>query len=304
MHPDEIHTDVALVRRLIATQFPQWSDQPVEPVAARGTDNAMYRLGDDLAVRLPRIGWASADVELEHQWLPRLAPHLPLAVPVPVAQGRPADGYPWPWSVQRWLPGDPASLDRIDDPARFADDLAAFVRALHAIDATGGPPATRGRPLLRRDAQTRQAIQTLSERSDWSDRLDAGAAIRIWEAALAAPDWAGPPVWIHADLTPGNLLVEDGRLSAVIDFGALGVGEPAADCIVAWNLLPPGPREVYRRALGVDEATWIRGRGWALSIALYALPYYLDLATNPGIVENSWHVIEQLVEEHRMAPAG
>jgi aminoglycoside phosphotransferase (APT) family kinase protein len=296
MHADEIETDVPLVGRLLAAQFPQWADLPIEPVTSAGTDNAIYRLGDDMAVRLPRIHWATGQVDKEHQWLPRLAPFLPLAIPVPLAKGEPGEGYPWHWSVCRWLEGENATIERIADPRQAATDLAQFIAALQRIDATGGPSpgpynSSRGVPLAIRDSQTRAAIATLH------GIINADAVTATWEAALQAPAWRGPPVWIHGDLQSGNLLAQQGRLSAVIDFGCLGVGDPACDLIVAWNLLSAETRDVFRAALPVDDATWARGRGWALSVGLIALPYYQT--TNPVLAGISRRAINEVLADHQ-----
>jgi aminoglycoside phosphotransferase (APT) family kinase protein len=293
MHADEMDTDVRLVGRLLAGQFPQWAHLPLEPVPSAGTDNALYRLGDDMAVRLPRIQWAVEDVDKEHQWLPRLAPLLPVAVPVPLGKGEPAEGYPWHWSIYPWLDGENPAVDGITDPGSLATELAQFVAALHRIDPTGGPPASRGIPLADRDAPTRTAIDALQ------GIVDTAAATAAWDAAAQTPAWPGPPVWVHGDLSPGNLLTVDGRLSAVIDFGGLGVGDPACDLIVAWNLLPANTRNVLRAALRVDDATWERGRGWALSIALIQLPYYHR--TNPVLAASARYVISEVLADHRKA---
>ncbi|HEY2947872.1 MAG TPA: aminoglycoside phosphotransferase family protein [Micromonosporaceae bacterium] len=290
MHADEVATDLRLVRRLLTHQFPQWADLPLAPVPSAGTDNALYRLGDDLAVRLPRIHWAVDEVAKEHHWLPTLAPLLPVAIPQPLGMGEPAEGYPWPWSVYRWLDGENPATGGIPDPDSLASQLAQFVSALHRIDPVGGPPAGRGVPLHERDAPTRAAIDALGE------SVDTGAVTAAWDAALRAPAWPGPPVWIHGDLSPGNLLCIDGRLSAVIDFAGAGVGDPACDMIVAWNLLPAEARSVFRATVRVDDATWERGRGWALSIALIQLPYYHR--TNPALAANSRHVIREVLAEH------
>jgi aminoglycoside phosphotransferase (APT) family kinase protein len=296
MHPDEQPTDAALARRLLAAQFPKWAGLPLRPVRSAGTDNALYRLGDDMAVRLPRIHWAVGQVSKEHRWLPKLAPHLPLAIPVPLAMGDPAEGYPWHWSVYRWLEGETATLDRIADPIQAAADLARFIAALQRIDATDGPPpgphnSSRGVPLAERDSSVRAAIASLG------NAVDADAATAAWETALAASVWSGPPLWIHGDLQPGNLLAERGRISAVIDFGGLGAGDPACDLIVAWNLLPAAARKAFRAALAVDDATWERGRGWALSIGLIALPYYRD--ANPVLADLSRHTINEVLADRR-----
>jgi aminoglycoside phosphotransferase (APT) family kinase protein len=298
MHADEVDTDISLVGRLLAAQFPQWADLPIEPIASSGTDNSIYRLGDDMAVRLPRIHWAVGQAEKEHRWLPRLAPFLPLAIPVPLAKGTPAEGYPWHWSVYRWLEGENATIDRIADLRQAATDLAQFVAALQRIDPTGGPPPGEhnfghGVPLAERDPPVREAIASLD------GMLDVAAVTAAWEAALRAPAWQGPPVWIHGDLQSGNLLAVQGRLSAVIDFGGLGVGDPACDLMVAWNLFSAETRDVFRAALPIDAATWARGRGWALSVALIFIPYYLN--TNPVGVGGARHMIDEVLADHERA---
>lgn len=295
MHADEVETDASLVRRLLVDQFPHWADLPIEPVPSAGTDNALYRLGDDMVARLPRIEWAVAQVAKEQRWLPKLAPLLPLEVPIPLAKGKPAEGYPWHWSVYRWLEGENPTIERLADPGRAAAALARFVRALQRIDPADGPrpgPGNffRGVPLALRDAPTRSAL------ADLEGVIDTAAAAAAWEAALEAPEWHGPLVWIHGDLQAGNLLVVGGRLRAVIDFGGLGVGDPACDLIVAWNFLSATTRDSFRTAVGVDEATWARGRGWALSVSLVGLPYYLD--TNPGFVQNARRTIDAVLTDH------
>ncbi|MBB5873332.1 aminoglycoside phosphotransferase (APT) family kinase protein [Allocatelliglobosispora scoriae] len=274
MHEGEIRTDAELVRRLVARQFPQWADLPVTPMPIGGTDHALYRLGDDLIARMPRIDWAIDQAASDERWLPVLAPHLPLTVPAPLGVGEPGEGYPWQWSVVPYLPGENPAGDNVDLD-RAAVDLAAFVLALHSVDTTGGPVKAgmdRGVPLAARDELTRTAIAELG------DRVDTAAVTRAWDDAVSAEPWGGPPVWIHGDLQAGNLLVHDRRLSAVIDFGALGLGDPAPDLAPAWSVFDASSRETYRRALGYDEDTWRRGRGWALSTALVAMPYYWDTA--------------------------
>jgi aminoglycoside phosphotransferase (APT) family kinase protein len=293
MHADEVETDAALVRRLLETQFPQWTGLRIERFDHSGTDNAIYRLGDELAARLPRIHWAKDLIEKERTWLPRLAPELPLEIPELLAVGNPGEGYPWRWSVQRWLPGENATTAPIDDLVQAAADLAAFIRALWAIDATGGPAAGaanfyRGVPLAERDTEVRRAIEASS------DVIDAEALAAAWEEALLAPAWDGPPVWVHGDL-PYNMLASEGRLSAVIDFGCLGAGDPACDLDVAWSLFSGKSRAAFRDALGVDDAMWARGRGWALravgGIARYA-------ASNPALATSCLHRIEEVLADH------
>lgn len=284
MHENELPTDAALVRRLLAAQFPEWADLPVEPVPSSGTVNALYRLGDEMVVRLPRMEWGAGGLAKDREWLPRLAPLLPVSIPVPLAHGTPAEKLPWEWGIYPWLEGE--HPDRDAD----AESLAAFVSALHAVRLDGGPPARRGRSLAEvQDEDARAALREL-DRS-----IDVAAATAAWEESLQAPFWDGPPVWVHGDLLPGNLLIRDGRLTGVIDWGGVGVGDPACDLVAAWGALSAGSREVFRRALDVDDATWARGRGWALSIGLIALPYYVD--TNPVFAETARVLIREVLED-------
>ena len=289
MHANEIKTSVEVIKRLLDEQFPHWAELPIKPVSSAGTDNALYRLGDDMVVRMPRINWAIEQVERDHQWLPRLAPGLPLKIPTPLAIGRPGAGYSWNWAIHRWLPGENATLDRLSDAGQAAADLAGFVTALRKVDTTGAPPASRGVPLVTRDAQTRKAIKAVQ------NDFDARALHAAWDAALAQPAWDRPPEWVHGDLQSGNLLAVAGKLQAVIDFGMSGIGDPACDMMVAWNLFPRDAREVYRKSTAVDDAAWARGRGWALSVSLLALPYYRT--TNPVLAGISRHTIEQVLSE-------
>lgn len=296
MHADEVETDVSLVKRLLTAQFPQGADLPIKPVHSAGTDNALYRLGNDMVARLPRIHWALDQIDKERRWLPRLVPHLPLAILVRLAKGKPGEGYPWHWSVYRWLEGENATIDRIADPNQAAIDLAQFMIALQQIDTTGGPTPgshdlARGKPLALRDTHTREAIAALQ------GMIDTEAVTAAWEAALQAPEWNRAPVWFHGDMLPGNLLFVQDRLSAVIDFGALGMGDPACDLMIAWGLFSGESRDTFRAALAVDDATWARGRGWALSQALIFIPYYLN--SNPVGVGYAQHAIEEALADYR-----
>jgi aminoglycoside phosphotransferase (APT) family kinase protein len=291
MHADEVDTDVDLVRRLLATQFPQWAELSIDPVVSYGTDHDIYRLGDHLAARLPRIAWATKQAAKEAEWLPKLASHLPLAIPVQLAMGQPAEGYPFEWSVYEWLPGENAN-ETIADLDQAAVDLAAFVAALRGVDATDAHPrpfGSRGAPLAELDKNVRRAI------SELGDRIDAAAAVRSWEESLSASAWDGADVWVHGDLLPGNLLVIDRRLSAVIDFGGLNVGDPACDLQPAWNVFAGDSRARYRAELQVDDASWLRGRGWALYQAVMALPYYWD--TNPGMIRQASHALAEVLAD-------
>ena len=294
MHPDEAPTDAPLVARLLAAQFPAWAHLTLTRIESTGTDNALYRLGPELAVRLPRRPSAAGQVAKEARWLPALASHLPIAIPVPLAMGQPGEGYPHPWGVYRWLEGETAQAERLADPGAAAESMAAFVTALQAIDAREAPlpgahNAHRGVPLAARDRAVRAALDRLA------GEIDTTAAAAAWERALAAPAWAGPPTWLHGDLSPFNLLARGGELSAVIDFGCLGAGDPACDLQPAWNLLAPGARERFRARLAADDAMWERGRGWALSVAVIQLPYYRD--TNPGLAANSRFTIDAVLAE-------
>jgi aminoglycoside phosphotransferase (APT) family kinase protein len=293
MHPDMHPVDEGLVRRLIATQFPRWAGLAVERWPSGGTVNAMYRLGDDMVVRLPLVRGGAEDVSMEQEWLPRLAPHLPTRIPEVLGAGTPDQEYPWPWSVYRWLPGELPEAGALGEPVLLAEDLAAFVVAMRSITLPAAPHAHRGGPVASLDAETRAAIKEL--RGIPQEDVDCDAVTAVWEEALRAPGWDGPPVWLHADLMPGNLLVDGGRLVSVIDFGCAGVGDPACDLFPAWNLLPAEARGVFREALAVDEATWIRGRGRTLSQALIALPYYRT--TNPAMAGNARHVIRAVLDE-------
>jgi aminoglycoside phosphotransferase (APT) family kinase protein len=282
MHADELDIDVDLVKRLIAEQFPAWAGLPVVGVEPRGTDNALYRLGDNLVVRLPRRELTVATLEKERRWLPKLEPLLPLSVPTLVANGVPAQAYPWSWVVYRWIPGNDATSSPFADLLRAAEVLAEFLVALRAIDPSGGPsPGAhnffRGEPLENRDAAVRASVEALR------DDLDVEWATASWESALRASSSDVPPAWIHGDLDSRNLVVDSGELAGVIDWGGLGVGDPACDLMVAWKVFPAEGRDALRRALSVDEATWARSRGWALSQAVNALSYY-TMENNPVLV--------------------
>lgn len=288
MHEGELVPDACLVRRLLGEQFPGWADWPVEPVPSSGTVNALYRLGDDLVVRLPRIEWALAGAEREREWLPRLAPLLPVEVPALLAVGEPGAEYPWSWAVYRWLAGANPAFGGSARADPLAADLAELVRAFQRIEFAG-PASGRGAALATRDEETRAALTALAP------MIDTSTAGQAWNAALRLPQWQGRPVWIHGDLLPGNMLVDDGHLVGVLDFEAVGVGDPACDLIPAWAVLPRVSRTRFRDAVGVDDATWGRGRGWALSIGLIALPYYIE--TNPPFAALARHMIREVLED-------
>jgi aminoglycoside phosphotransferase (APT) family kinase protein len=266
MHADELEIDDSLVRRLLAEQFPEWAELPLTRAEPSGTVNAIFRLGDELSVRLPRRDGPIEPGATELEWLPRLAPLLPLEIPVPVAQGRPSCDYPWFWEVHKWVEGETVPVGEIDT-IQAARDLARFVAALQRVDPAGAPPG-RGIPLAERDRGMRP----------WWARFDGDPAARtVWERALAAPPWDGPPVWHHGDLDVRNWLVRDGRISGVVDWdwGCMGVGDPACDVMVAWKLHSAAARDAFRGALPTDDATWERARGWVVSQCVAALAYYM-----------------------------
>jgi aminoglycoside phosphotransferase (APT) family kinase protein len=288
-----VTTDAALVRRLVAAQFPQWAGLPIETIGGDGMDNAMYRLGDDLAVRLPRRPGAAQTIQTEGLWLPRLAPRLPLPVPLPLARGEPGEGYPWSWSVCRWLEGEHPAPGG-GDTDRLAGDLAGFVRALQAVDATNAPGA--GRRNHGRGAPLSHWRGIMDERLGWlADLGDIEATRTAWEADSAVPAWAGPPMFIHGDLNPGNLLTREGRLSGVIDWSYLGAGDPACDLQIAWTLFDRRGREAFRAAMAVDDATWRRGRAWGLAVGILNLSYYRT--RHPGIAAQGRRAIDAVLAD-------
>jgi aminoglycoside phosphotransferase (APT) family kinase protein len=291
MHADELDIDVDLVRRLLVSQFPRWGGLTLARVASSGTVNALFRLGKDMLVRLPLVERAKGGVEHEHEWIPRLAPQLPVAIPALLGKGAPGVGYPLPWSVFGWMEGETPTPTSLAAPDVLAQDLAGFIAALRRIDPSGAPQAYRGGSLRQQDGEVRAWMMNLL------GVIDTDAVTEAWEEALLAPEWARSPLWVHSDLLPGNLLISNGRLCGVIDFAASGVGDPACDLIVAWNLLPPDARNVFRASLDVDDATWSRGRGWALSMGLGALSYYRD--TNPVMAINGQHVIREVLADHQ-----
>ena len=287
-----VSINAELVRRLIAAQFPEWSNLPITSIEPGGWDNRTFRLGDHMSVRLPSASAYVAQVEKEHEWLPRLA--LPLPIPVPLAKGSPAEGYPWPWSIYEWLDGEPVTADSISDWTEFARSVARFLAALHWIDATGGPlPGKhnfqRGGRLAVYDAETRSTLLALA------GRMDTSVAGDIWTAALSS-EWHGPPLWVHGDMSSGNFLAKDGALCAVIDFGCLAAGDPACDLVIAWTLLSGESREAFRAALPLDRDTWNRARGWALWKALITVA---DQGKGQPEQESSWQVIGGLVADYR-----
>jgi aminoglycoside phosphotransferase (APT) family kinase protein len=295
-----------LVSRLVAQQFPQWADLPVSRVELDGWDNTTFRLGTTMSARLPTADAYVAQIDKEHRWLPILRGDLPLPIPEPLAKGTPALGFPRPWSIYRWIGGEPATDETVSSLTQFAGDLAAFLTALYSCDATDGPAAgphshSRGGPVTVWDRQTRDSLDRLSR------EIDAAGATEVWEAAVDAK-WEQPPVWVHGDITGSNLLVQGGRLSAVIDFGCSAVGDPACDTTIAWTFFAGESRRAFKSQLPVDEATWARGRGWALWKALIV---HVDDLSTPGHAKRSaarlgWRhcarqIVDDVIADHRSA---
>jgi len=262
INKNKVKIDLPLVQRLVRKQFPQWANLTIKPVESSGWDNRTFHLGSDMIVRLPSNSVYASQVQKEQYWLPKLAPELPLAIPKPVAMGKPATEYPWHWSIYQWLDGQTVTASYISDINLFAQSLAKFLKALQQCDATGAPSAGpdnfyRGGDLSIYDADTRKALAQIDDKK-LSDALRV-----IWEKALSS-SWQYAPVWIHGDIAVGNLLVNKGELVAVIDFGQLAIGDPACDLAMYWTFLSGLSGAMFRDSLDLDSDTWDRGRGWVL----------------------------------------
>ncbi|MCK9824697.1 aminoglycoside phosphotransferase family protein [Nocardioides cavernae] len=289
MHAGEVVIDDETVRRLVDAQLPEWAGLPLRRLPPTGTDNQLFRLGDDLLLRLPRIDWAADSAVQEHEWLPRLAPHLPVPIPAPVALGRPGEGYPWHWTVVPWIEGDNPTPSTFD-PAEWAVSLGTFVRACRDVPGMGGPVKTEGRgaPLPSLDAW----VQEWTARADPAE-VSRDAVLAVWADALAAPAYDGEARWFHGDLHEGNLLVRDGRLAAVIDWGAAGRGDPAIELNAMWGYLPGSAADLYRATVGLDEAAYRRARGFALAPSISASTYYRETA--PEIARGALETVRRLI---------
>jgi aminoglycoside phosphotransferase (APT) family kinase protein len=292
VHADNMDVDTALVRGLLSAQFPHWAELPLVRTRTSGTDHAVFRLGDELALRLPLRPSVIHQADRDQRWLPVFAPLLPLVVPAPIAMGVPDESFPYRWTIVPWIEGEDATYDRLGDPVAAARDLASFINALQRIDATDGPGPSarnyyRGVALRELDSNMREFVAMAGS------LIDARAVLAVWEAALAVPEYAGEPSWIHGDLMPGNILARDGRLVAVIDFGCLGVGDPAPDVTPAWSIFSGESRRAFRDALDVDDATWARGRGWVVRQAAGGIAYYTG--RNPVIVERGWRTLREVL---------
>lgn len=290
-HTNKTHIDIPLIQKLITTQFPQWAHLPIKAVEPGGWDNRTFRLGEHMSIRLPSAEEYASKIEKEYYWLPKLAPLLPLLVPTPIALGKPTQEFPFPWSIYQWIDGETASINNVPDLCQCAANLAQFLLALQKINPTGGPLAGphnfyRGGDLKIYDTETQQAIKKLEY------HIDTNTIKKIWNNAISS-SWQKPPVWVHGDIAPTNLLVNKGKLIAIIDFGGLGIGDPACDYAIAWTFFTKESRDTFRKALAVDDATWERARGWALwkALIIYAqLP-----GTNHLEIGKSQQIINEII---------
>lgn len=299
MNTSEPLIDVTFARELVKSQFPSWSNLAVTPVEDEGWCNRAFHLGDDMIIRLPRHQAYAAQVEKEATWLTKLAPQLPLEIPEPLALGTPSVNYPFHWSVYRWIEGQAARPERVEDMFNLARDLAAFLAALQRVPPKDGPSPGphnfyRGGSLSTYDSQTRAAIAAIGP------KIDMTLATEVWDCALASR-WQGMPVWIHGDVSVGNLLVKHGQLCAVIDFGNIGVGDPACDIAMYWTTFESGARKSFRDALELDDETWARGRGWVLWKALILAAGLA--ASNSFEASKSWSIIHEVLADHRRTDA-
>jgi aminoglycoside phosphotransferase (APT) family kinase protein len=291
---NNIHIDVTLVQRLIIMQFPEWVDLPIQPVKSSGWDNRTFHLGEHMMVRLPSSAHYAEQVIKEQHWLPKLASQLPLPISTPLAMGKPCREYPWHWSIYKWIDGDTVTIERIQNLDQFAIALAEFLKALQRCDTTKGPlPGThnfyRGGNLAIYAVETQQAIKILD------NKIDTTAAIDVWNTAISST-WQHQPVWVHGDIALGNLLIKNGHLSAVIDFGTLCIGDPSCDLAIAWTLFKGESREAFYKTLDLDKYTWQRARGWVLWKALIIAA---DLVgTNAVEGKQCWHIIDEVLEDH------
>jgi aminoglycoside phosphotransferase (APT) family kinase protein len=290
MHEDEFEINEYLVRTLLQDQCPKWANLPLKRIPSSGTDHALFRLGNEYVVRLPRLDGANDNIHKECEWLPKLARFLKVPISEPLFKGQPTQDYPSFWTVTRWNEGKDPDFELENEYENLAQDLAHFLNEFQNIKLLNGPPSRRGIPLMTKvlDEETRLAISQLN------GEIDIPSITSLWDKLSNTPPWNKDPVWVHGDLLPGNILIQNNRLGAVIDFSSVGIGDPACDLIIAWSLLNSSSREVFRKNLeNIDSDTWERGRGWALSIALIIIPYYRN--TNPALTSVARRMIRNLL---------
>jgi len=290
MHIDEIMIDTTLVHNLIAEQFPEWAHLPLLYVVSSGTDHALYKLGDNMVIRLPRIACAAQQIDKEFKWLPQLAPHLSVAIPKPLVKGKPTKEYPYPWLISHWLEGK-NGIEAFFDTMNAAKTMAQCIKEMRSVNTVNAPLASgyRSKPLYESDTEIRKAI------AESADIIDAQAVTKAWKKALDAPMWDEIPTWTHTDLHAGNILIQEGKISAIIDFGLGGLADPACDIQVAWTLLDTESRLLFRSLMDIDDATWERSKGWALRF-VNAIPYYRN--TNPTLVNIAIHAINEVLQDN------
>lgn len=299
MHENELEIDASFASKLIETQCPQWSGLPIVPIKSSGTDNALFRLGNEYIIRLPRIEWEVGSVNKsimkEYEWLPKIAKFLKIPISEPIFKGYPDPSYPWAWLVSKWNEGQNPDFEKDNEYEFLAKDLAYFLNEFHKINLPNGPLSRRGIPLNTKilDEETKKAI------SELENEMDTSKISLLWKQLSNIPNWNKDPVWMHGDFLPGNILIQNNRLSAVLDFTDVGIGDPACDLVIAWSLLNPNSRFIFRQTLEhIDDNTWERGKGWALSIALIMLPYYMH--SNPVLARLAKRMIEHILLDSRI----
>lgn len=294
---NKVEITLPMVKKLVTVQFSQYADLPIKPVALSGVDNRVFHLGDDMLVRLPSASRYVAQVEKEQQWLPILASGLSIPIPEPLAEGQPNDEYPWRWSIYRWLEGQSANLIAINDVElkQIAIDLADFLLELQGIDIARAPGpgkhnCYRGDHPSVYDADIKKLFLDLQ-----ADTIDKNGALEVWQKAMAS-SWSHNPVWVHGDVASGNFLVKEGRLSAVIDFGSMGVGDPSCDLVIAWTFFNKESRKIFYERIDLDPDTWARARGWALWKACFLLAGYKNKQGGDALVQKQ--LIQEIIDDH------
>jgi aminoglycoside phosphotransferase (APT) family kinase protein len=279
------------VQSLLKSQCPHLANLPLRPIISSGTDNALFRLGDEYVVRLPRVEWMPGSIDKninkEYEWVPKIARLLTIPISEPLFRGAPSESYPLLWTVTKWNEGYNPHFEKNNEYEMLAKDLATFLNELHEIVLPNGPYSRRGVSLKEVDTETRKAL------SELESEIDIQSVTHLWNQLSNVSAWCNEPVWVHGDFLPGNILIQNNRLSAVIDFSDVGIGDPACDLVISWALFNAHSRNTFRKNLNnIDDNTWERGRGWALSIALIMLPYYKN--TNPTLAELARKIINNV----------